>query len=116
VTRSHDEQGLAAPVVVVLAGLLVVLTVVGASLGRLLVDQRRVSAAADLAALAGASAMQRAGDGCEEAGAVAAANGARLLTCVVSGQRVRVEAGLASPTLLRRVVQLHASGYAGPTG
>ena len=48
--RRPTEHGLAAPVVVTLTGLLVVLTVLAGVLGRLVVDQRRASSAADLAA------------------------------------------------------------------
>ena len=110
----RGDDGLAAPLVVVLAGVLVVVTVLGAALGRLLVDQRRASAAADLAALAGASAVQHGADGCQAAAEVAAANGAALGACVVLGQRVRVQSRLTSPTLLARVVRLRGVAEAGP--
>lgn len=112
--RIVDESGLAAPVVVTLAGLLVVVTLLAAALGRLLVDQRRVSAAADLAALAGATAVQVGRPACSAARQVALVNGSRLVRCTVDGDRVDVQAGLASPTLLDRVVQLRATAHAGP--
>jgi secretion/DNA translocation related TadE-like protein len=113
--RADDERGLAAPVVVTVAGLLVVVTLVAAALGRLLVDHRRVSAAADLAALAGATAVQLGRPPCAAAQRIAADNGVRLAGCTVHGDRVRVHASLTAPTMLDRVVRLRATAYAGPT-
>lgn len=119
-SRSADERGLAAPVVVTLTGLLLVLTLVGGVLGRLLVDQRRVSAAADLAALAGAGAMQVHHDACAAAGRTARSNGAALTSCTVSGEQVAVTASLTSTGmaglfgLLGRTVAVEADALAGP--
>ena len=113
-SRSAGERGLAAPVVVTLAGLLVVLTLVAAAMGRLLVDQRRVAAAADLAALAGATSAQQGGSPCAAARGMAEANSGRLVGCRVQGERVRVASEVASPTLLGRVVRLRATAVAGP--
>jgi secretion/DNA translocation related TadE-like protein len=114
-SRRDDERGLAVPIVVVLASVLLVVSLLAAVLGRLLVDQRRAAAAADLAALAGATARQHGGRGCPEAGSVARANGATLAGCTVTGMRVRVDCEVTTPALLGRVVQLHATAYAGPT-
>lgn len=120
--RSRSESGVAAPLVVTLAGLLLVLAVVGAGVGRLLVDQRRAAAAADLAALAGATAVQHSADGCAAARGVARANGARLVDCAVSGDHVVVRstvpppdgAGLLGAAL--RAVAVEAEARAGPVG
>ena len=109
-----DERGLASPVLVTLAGVLVVATVLAAALGRLLIDQRRVAAAADLAGLAAAAAIQHGRAPCLAARATAKDNGARLIGCAVHGHRVRVESGLASPTVFGQVVRLRATAYAGP--
>ena len=101
-------------VAVVLLGALTVVTLASVVLGRLLVDQRRAAAAADLAALAGAAAVQRGGEGCPAARATATDNGARLERCRVQGEEVRVTARVPSPPLLGRVVVLRAVARAGP--
>ena len=116
------EQGVAALVVVTLTGLLLSVSVLAAGFGRLLVDQRRAAAAADLAALAGAAALQHEGDGCAAARDSAAANGARLLDCTVSGEHIVVrstvpppqEAGLVGVVL--DAVRVEAEAHAGPVG
>ena len=118
--RQVDERGVAAPLVVTLAGFLVVLALLGGLLGRLLVDQRRVSAAADLAALAGAGAVQLGEEPCAAAGRTARDNGAELSDCRVSGEQVVVTAEVhpsASRGLLRlvgRSVAIEATARAGP--
>jgi secretion/DNA translocation related TadE-like protein len=119
-SRSADERGLAAPVVVALAGLLTVLTLLGGVLGRLLVDQRRASSAADLAALAGAGALQLGQEPCAAAGRSARSNDAELLSCTISGERVRVTSAVrvpGSPGLIGLVagsVSVEATAEAGP--
>lgn len=113
-SRRLDERGLASPMLVTLAAVLVVATLFAAALGRLLIDQRRVAAAADLAGLAAAAAIQRGQAPCVAARVTAEENGARLVGCAVRGERVRIESGLASTTVLDRVVPLRATAYAGP--
>lgn len=122
-SRRHlDEHGLAAPLVVTLTGLLLVVTLIGGGLGQLLVDQRRVSAAADLAALAGAGAQQRGQSPCRTAALVAGRNGSTLVGCTVSGTEVVVRAAVRSSAfvgLLRlagRSVSVEADARAGPVG
>jgi secretion/DNA translocation related TadE-like protein len=112
-TRTRDERGGAALVVVTMAGLLVVLAATVGVLGRLLVDQRRVEAAADLAALAGAVAVQHHRDACPAAAEVAGRNGAELVSCTVAGDRVRVVTGVDTPILVR-TVPLRGAAHAGP--
>jgi secretion/DNA translocation related TadE-like protein len=105
---------------VTLAGLLLVVSLVAAGLGRLLVDPRRAAAAADLAALAGAAALQQSGDGCAAAHRTAAANGARLVGCRVSGDHVVVRSFVAPPEaagllgLVLRAVRVEAEAHGGP--
>ena len=120
-TRPRDDRGLAAPVVVTLTGLLMVLALVGGSLGGLLVDQRRASSAADLAALAGAGALQQQQDPCAAARATAGRNGAELVSCVVDGDQVRVRAAVepdGRPWLLGLAERpsVWADARAGPVG
>ncbi len=115
-TRMPDESGLAAPMVVALTGLLLVLCLAGAVLGRLVVDQRRVASAADLSALAGAAALQWGRDACDAARVTAGRNGADLASCAVSGEQVVVTAVVRSELAGRvaRAVALQATARAGP--
>jgi secretion/DNA translocation related TadE-like protein len=116
----RDERGVAAPLAVTLGGLLVALAVVGCGLGRLLVDQRVAAAAADLAALAGATAVQRGGDPCEAATRTASANDAELVACRVEGEEVVVRAAARPVTgagpvgRLVRDVRVVVQARAGP--
>lgn len=87
----REERGSATVFAVVFVGLLVAVTMVAASVAGLLVAERRAAAGADLAALAGASAVQRGEAGCQRAGRLAAANGVRLVRCASSGEVVTVE-------------------------
>jgi len=85
---------------VLAVALLGVLVLVGGALavvGAVLVGHRTAQAAADLAALAGAGALARAGDPCGAATATAAANGARLTSCVVVGRDLRVTVAVTGP-------------------
>jgi secretion/DNA translocation related TadE-like protein len=119
---SRDERGLAAPVVVTLTGMLLVLSLLGAGLCRLLVDQRRAASAADLAALSGASALQHGQDACAAAGETALRNQAALVGCSVAGDRVLVRTAVRSPGtggllgLLDDAVPVEAEAHAGPVG
>lgn len=112
--RAPGERGFAAPVVVGLVALLATLALVVAVMGRLLADQRRAATAADLAALAGAAALQVGEPPCVAAGRSARRNGARLVSCVVEGDRVRVVAVHPSAPVLGRPVRLRSDAHAGP--
>jgi secretion/DNA translocation related TadE-like protein len=116
-TSRSGERGTAAVLVLVCLGVLVMVALVLAFQGGVLVAQRRAQAAADLAALAGASALQRRDDGCAAATANAARNGARVSRCRiagVSGQEVVVTVARAGPELLGRSLDVEASARAGP--
>ncbi len=110
----RSERGAAAGAVVALAGLLVVLAATVAVLGRLLIDQRRVEAAADLAALAGAVAVQHHRAACAAAAEVAGRNGAELVTCDVHGDEVSVVARVETSIVLAGTVRLQGAAHAGP--
>lgn len=97
--RLQDEKGAAAPLAVTITGLLLMLTLLAGGLGRLVVDQRRASSAADLAALAGAGALQHGADPCAAARATALRNQAALIGCEVAGERVEVRAAVESDAL-----------------
>ena len=100
----------------VLMGLLSVVSVFVAALGGVVVDQRRVATAADLAALAAAGALQGGADACAAASAVARRNGGRLRSCRVSGDLVAVEVVRAERVVLGKGVRVSAQARAGPVG
>lgn len=78
--------------VVAALGVVLVLVVAGLHLGAAAVAAHRARAAADLAALAGASALQDgSGGACARAAAVVSSNGATLIACNIgSGETVTV--------------------------
>jgi secretion/DNA translocation related TadE-like protein len=113
-TASPGEHGAAALIAVTLAVALLLCTTAAVVAGRLLTDHRRAAAAADLAALAGAAAVQQGLDGCPQARRVAAANGAVLTHCRIDGQDVRITVRTESARLLGRLVRVRADARAGP--
>ena len=112
----RDERGLAVPVAVTGLFLLATIALVLGVLGQLLADQRRAATAADLAALAAATAIQVGEQPCEAAAESVSRNGARLRGCIVDGDRVRVEAVRPSTSVLGRDIEVTAEAHAGPTG
>lgn len=86
--------------VLALVGLLVFVAVVAVGVSTVVVGHRRAQAAADLAAIAGATALRDGQDPCAEAGAVADGNGAELAECSVAGATVAVVARLRLPAAL----------------
>ncbi len=109
---SGDESGSGTILVVALLATATACALVLAIGGSILAARARLAAVADLAALAGAdvsatSAWEEVGSRpCEEARAVAEANGVELESCEIIGADTRVVvvskgAGLASPILVR---------------
>ncbi|WP_193611101.1 Rv3654c family TadE-like protein [Nocardioides lijunqiniae] len=97
---------------------LAVLLMLGAALGvvaAVVVAHRQAQAAADLSALAGAEVLGRGRDPCAAAAQVAAANGARLAACTVTGRDVLVEVVVAGPHWLGQQADPSARARAGPT-
>ena len=109
--RAPTDRGGATVLVVAMAGLLMFVMTGLAAAGGLVTAQRRAQAAADLAALAGASQPD---DACVRAGEVASANGARLETCARDGDDVTVEVSVAGPRVPWRDVRVSAEARAGP--
>ncbi|TYL49912.1 flp pilus-assembly TadE/G-like family protein [Nocardioides sp. BGMRC 2183] len=108
------ERGAASVLVVSLCGVLLLL---GAGMGvvaAILVDHRRAQSAADLAALAGATAIGDGGEACSSAAAVAELNGAALTACAVEGQDVVVDVIVSGPRWLGQTGDLVARARAGP--
>jgi secretion/DNA translocation related TadE-like protein len=98
--------------VVAMAGVLMFVMVALAAVGGLVTAQRRAQSAADLTALAAASAVDL--DACAEALRMATANAAVLDSCAVEGSDVRVTVSVAGPTLPGRDVRVTAEARAGP--
>jgi len=99
-----------------LLGVLLFLTAAFGVAEAMVSDHRRAQAAADLAALAGAQAIQQAGDACTAAADIAAANGADLEECQVQGEDVVVTARVTGPRWLGARGDLSAQARAGPGG
>jgi len=110
----RDQRGLAAPAAVVLVGVLLVVTVLAVSGGRLLVEHRRAAVAVDLAALAAATAVQHGHVGCQAASRFAELNGATLERCATHDQVVEVTVAVRSRLVLGGEVTLRSSARAGP--
>lgn len=111
---SRDERGAATVLALPLIGTLAVAAFLLAHLGGALVASRRVAAAADLAALAGAAARQHGDDACGQAARVVQRNHARLGTCTVQGEDVLVTARIDYRGVGGRTVRVTARARAGP--
>lgn len=113
------ERGSGTVLAVAAIGVLLVLTTAGLQLGAAATAAHRARSAADLAALAGASAIQQGGvDACAQASAVAGRNEAQVLECslgVGESVSVRVSTVVSGrwPGVPDRAV---ASARAGPAG
>ena len=107
----RSERGAATVLVVAMTGLLMFVMTGLAAAGGLVTAQRRAQAAADLAALAGASRLD---DACGQAAEVAAANGAALEGCRLDGEDVTVEVSVPGPDVPWREVRVTAEARAGP--
>ncbi|MGN6252373.1 MAG: Rv3654c family TadE-like protein [Marmoricola sp.] len=117
--RTPGEAGAATVFALALLALLVVVALACAVAVAALAGHRHAEAAADLAALAAAQALQRADDACGAAAQVATANGARLDDCALEGTDVVVEVHVLLPGVGRllgpgAVPALPARARAGP--
>jgi secretion/DNA translocation related TadE-like protein len=114
VTPARDERGSATLLVLAMSGVLVLLAAALAVVTALVAAHRAAQSAADLAALAGARGVAEGRDGCARAAEVAAANRARLATCVVTGRVVDVVVQVRGPHWLGQTSDLSARSRAGP--
>jgi secretion/DNA translocation related TadE-like protein len=95
VRQRADEEGAATVWVLALASLLTAMGLAALVIGSGFAAHRRAAAAADLAALAGATrSLVDHRYACQAAGVVAASNGAQLLACELDGTTVSVVVGL----------------------
>jgi secretion/DNA translocation related TadE-like protein len=111
--RRHGEDGAGTVLAVAMMGLLVTVTVAAAGIVGVVAAHRRAQAAADLAALAGASALQDGADPCGRAEAIAQRNGAELQRCQVHDWDVSV-AVVSRLRLPGGSMELEGRGRAGP--
>lgn len=109
--RRHD-RGAATTAAVACLGLLLLVGLALGEVGAWFAAHRQVRAAADLAALAGASAV--ATDPCARAVDVARRNGASLTSCTVAGHEVTVEVSVPAPRRLGPEADLTGTARAGP--
>lgn len=108
------EDGSASLLVVALTGVVLLLGLSGALLTATAAAHRRAQAAADLAALAGATARQHGADACGTAGLVADRNGARATDCHLEEDDVVVRVALPGPEFLGHSWELVGRARAGP--
>ena len=112
---TRGERGAVIPFVasgiVLLAALCLALSMVGG----VLVTRRELQSAADLAALAGAVAIQHGRDGCAEAGRVADRNDAFVESCSADGQYLTLHVSRRTPVMLGRHWEVLAVARAGPS-
>ena len=111
--RVRDDVGAGTVLAVAMMGLLVTVTLTCGGVVAVVAAHRQAQSAADLAALAGAAALQDGGDPCQHAGQIASRNGAHLTRCQVDGWDVAVVVSGAAH-LPGGSVDLKARGRAGP--
>ena len=116
VDGSEDERGSATPLAVGVIGLLLFLGAALGVVGAVFVAHRTAQSAADLAALAGANALQISEDGCAAAHAIANRNGATLQSCEIADEDVTVTVQVDGPRWLGQPGDPVAKARAGPTG
>ncbi len=113
-SRRATERGSATVLGVGVVGLLAAVMALVAALAGAVADQRRVESAADLGALAGATAVQRGRPACASARDVVSRNGASLASCAVAGEVVEVSARRRTQPLLGHRFDAVSTARAGP--
>lgn len=114
-TLVRDERGSATAWAVPFLGVLALLTVLLAGVGAALVTVRQAQAAADLAALAGATAHAAGGVACDEVVRVAGRNGTQVDDCsVLPGGDVRVVVSAAVHGPWPEPLRVRGRARAGP--
>lgn len=114
--RHAEERGSASVLGLAFTGLLVTAALIGVTWAAALVGQRRAAAGADLAALAGASAVQYGRPGCPSAATAARANQVRLTACEENRNVVTVEVATSVAAPFGSTWDVEARARAGPVG
>jgi secretion/DNA translocation related TadE-like protein len=109
-----EDRGAATMLAVVVVALLGLLTWLAGGVAAVVVAQRRVEAAADLAALAGAGAAVAGRTPCPTAKQAAERNGGMLIRCAPTGPDVTVRVAWPATSVLGHDVVVHADARAGP--
>lgn len=115
VRTGRDERGSAAPFAVGAIGLLLFLGAALGVVGAVFVAHRTAQSAADLAALAGANALQVSEDACAAATTITERNGATLESCEIAGEDVTATVRVEGPRWLGQPGDPVAEARAGPT-
>ena len=115
-TQGRPEDGAGTVLAVAMLGVVVTVTVAAGGVVGVIASHRAAQSAADLAALAGAAALQDGGDACQQAALVAQRNHARLRRCQVQEWNVAVVVAADTARLPGGVLDLEARGRAGPVG
>ena len=114
--RRACQRGSATTYAVVFTCLLVTVALAPVSVAGLFVGERRAAAAADLAALAGASAIQQGRPACARAAQIASRNRARLNSCAVAGEIVTVAVATDVVSAVGSTWTVRSTARAGPVG
>ena len=111
---TKGERGSVVPFAVGGLVALLLLAVVLSVIGGALVTRRQVQAGADLAALAGATALQHGRNACEAADRSASLNDVTVMGCDVDGPTVTVRVSRLAPRMFGRDLVVRALARAGP--
>ncbi len=113
--HSRKDRG-AASIWLLAAGLLLIaMSAVGAAMGAATIARHQAQAAADLGALAGAArAAEGSVSACSRAAGIVAANGGRLVSCVLDGFELIVAVDVAVRPIRGIARTAHAAARAGP--
>ena len=113
-TPSRADDGAGSVLAVAMMGLLVTVAVAVGGVVGVVATHRTAQSAADLAALAGATALQDGDDACGRAAEIARRNRARVRSCAVEGWNVTVVVQADTAHLPGGALDLKARGRAGP--
>lgn len=113
-SATAEERGSASLLVIALLGLLMFLGAAMSFVAGVVADHRAAQSAADLSALAGAQALQRGQDPCAAANRIAAANGASVRSCDVSGEEVVVDVTVEARSYAGYSPEVTGRARAGP--
>ncbi len=113
--RSRGEGGSATANAVVWIGVITAMAMACVLAAAVITTHRRSQAAADLAALAGAQALQRGADGCRAAAVNAGRNRAELLRCASVDSDMVVTVAAVPPDVFGAALTVPARARAGPS-
>ncbi|WP_110207436.1 Rv3654c family TadE-like protein [Nocardioides daejeonensis] len=114
---SQRERGAASLLALAFVGVIVMIGMGAHLVVAVAAAHRAAQGAADLTALAGADRWQREADpasACAAASAVAASNGAALLSCEVRGEDLRVLVRVEGPRMFGHAFEITGRARAGP--